>query len=162
MTTQLNLFSARHLYFAYGSNLQIDQMLRRCPSATVEGAAKLHGYRLGFAGFSVSRGGAGVATVVEDKNAWTSGVVFEIDQADLDRLDRFEGHPFAYCRSTQPIYFEDGGFAHCHVYIKDDVENLPTEDYALALWRGYREHGLDFEPLLDALESANNAVMLGA
>ena len=33
-------------YFAYGSNLNFEQMAYRCPEATVVGTAKLEGYEL--------------------------------------------------------------------------------------------------------------------
>ena len=34
------------IYLAYGSNLHIGQMQRRCPTAEVLGTSTLHGYRL--------------------------------------------------------------------------------------------------------------------
>lgn len=144
------------LYFAFGSNLQRQQMVNRCPSATVVGAASLAGYRLAFAGYSVTRGGAGVATVLEDPYGWTLGVVYRISYADLMRLDRYEGHPVAYCRTPLTVRLREGGDdVEASVYIKDDDINLPTEDYAMAIFDGYREHGLDFDPLLQALEEAS-------
>ena len=46
-------------YFAYGSNMNLDQMAYRCPAASVVEKVKLEGYRLTFCG----RGkGCGVAT----------------------------------------------------------------------------------------------------
>ena len=36
------------LYFAYGSNLNLDQMAVRCPQAGVVGKAVLEGYELAF------------------------------------------------------------------------------------------------------------------
>ena len=36
------------LYFAYGSNLNLDQMARRCPDAEPVGRVRLDGYRLAF------------------------------------------------------------------------------------------------------------------
>ena len=39
---------SRKEYFAYGSNLNFDQMVYRCPEATVVGIAKLNGYELAF------------------------------------------------------------------------------------------------------------------
>ena len=39
---------SRKEYFAYGSNLNFDQMGYRCPEATVVGIAKLNGYELAF------------------------------------------------------------------------------------------------------------------
>ena len=35
-------------YFAYGSNLNFEQMAYRCPEATAVGIAKLDGYELAF------------------------------------------------------------------------------------------------------------------
>ena len=39
---------SRKEYFAYGSNLNFDQMVYRCPEATAVGIAKLNGYELAF------------------------------------------------------------------------------------------------------------------
>ena len=35
-------------YFAYGSNMNLDQMAYRCPAASVVEKVKLEGYRLTF------------------------------------------------------------------------------------------------------------------
>ena len=39
---------SRKEYFAYGSNLNFEQMAYRCPEATAVGIAKLDGYELAF------------------------------------------------------------------------------------------------------------------
>ena len=51
---------AERLYFAYGSNINLEQMACRCPAAEVVGSAVLDGYELLFRG---NRSGYGVATV---------------------------------------------------------------------------------------------------
>ena len=51
------------LYFAYGSNLDGDQMRLRCPSARVEARAVLPEHAVTFSGFS-HRWNSSVATVV--------------------------------------------------------------------------------------------------
>ena len=149
--------SRRVLYFAFGSNLQRSQMVRRCPSAEAVSTARLDGYRLAFAGYSVSRGGAGVATVLADPYAWTLGVVYSITLADLLTLDSYEGHPHAYRRTPRNVTLLDSDeeTTEAFVYIKDDDINLPSEDYAIAILNGYREHGLDLDPLMEALEEAS-------
>ena len=55
-------------YFAYGSNMNLDQMAYRCPAASVVEKVKLEGYRLTFCG----RGkGCGVATILpEEGSGW--------------------------------------------------------------------------------------------
>ena len=51
---------AERLYFAYGSNINLEQMAVRCPAAQVVGPAVLDGYELLFRG---NRRGTGVATI---------------------------------------------------------------------------------------------------
>ena len=48
------------LYFAYGSNINLDQMAQRCPDAQVVGPVTLENYELLFHG---NLRGAGVATI---------------------------------------------------------------------------------------------------
>ena len=42
------------LYFAYGSNINLDQMSYRCPAAQVVGPVTLDGYELLFRGSGVA------------------------------------------------------------------------------------------------------------
>ena len=48
------------LYLAYGSNLNLEDMARRCPQAQVAGRARLEGWRLAFRG-----GGSGFYLTLE-------------------------------------------------------------------------------------------------
>ena len=78
-------------YFAYGSNLDLPQMKRRCPSSKLISKGTLPGYRLTFNRFSSGWGG-GVADVIQDQDSKVWGLVFEISDSDLERLDRYEGY----------------------------------------------------------------------
>jgi gamma-glutamylcyclotransferase (GGCT)/AIG2-like uncharacterized protein YtfP len=77
-------------YFAYGSNLDADQMRDRCPSSSPLGPARLEGHRLGFTHFS-KRWGGGSADVIPAPDAVVWGVLYGLNADDLARLDRFEG-----------------------------------------------------------------------
>jgi len=77
------------LYFAYGSNMDCNQMRRRCPSAQFKFKAKLSNYRLVFT--RKSNGGYGVADAVENSGSDIWGVVYEINGKDKSALDNFEG-----------------------------------------------------------------------
>lgn len=79
------------LYFAYGSNMDWDQMRDRCPSARFVGVAKLPGHKLGFSRRSKTRG-CGVADAVADQGSNVWGVVYEVDDRDVGRLDAAEGY----------------------------------------------------------------------
>jgi len=99
------------LYFAYGSNLSWDQIRRRCPSARFLGVAELKNYRLCFP--RKSQKGYGVASVEEipGENVW--GVVYQINEVDIGRLDAAEGYvpgrerdKNSYVREERHVYSE--------------------------------------------------------
>ncbi len=78
-------------YFAYGSNLDLPQMKRRCPSSKLISKGSLSGYRLTFNRYSSGWGG-GVADVIQDQSSEVWGLVFKLSDTDLERLDRYEGY----------------------------------------------------------------------
>ncbi len=90
---------SRVLYFAYGSNLDPEQMASRCPSARAAFPAQLADHRLDFTYFS-TRWSGGSADVVRHFGESVWGIVYELDPADLPRLDRFEG---GYRRVFLPV-----------------------------------------------------------
>jgi gamma-glutamylcyclotransferase (GGCT)/AIG2-like uncharacterized protein YtfP len=79
------------LYFAYGSNLNPEQMLRRCPGHKVVGMAALRDHKLVFPLTSHDWGG-GVAGLVPSHGPNVWGIVHELNEADLASLDRYEGY----------------------------------------------------------------------
>ena len=78
-------------YFAYGSNLDLSQMKIRCPESRLISKGSLSGHSLTFNRFSSGWGG-GVADVIQDQDSKVWGLVFEISDSDLERLDRYEGY----------------------------------------------------------------------
>ena len=75
-------------YFAYGSNMNLDQMAYRCPAASVVEKVKLEGYRLTFCG----RGkGCGVATILPEEGSRVEGVLWKITPECEKSLDFYEG-----------------------------------------------------------------------
>ena len=142
----------RHLYFAYGSNLDGAQMRRRCPGARLVGAAVLDGYRLRFAGRSTAWGGA-VATVIPMEGARVPGLLWELDARDLERLDGHEGHPLVYERHQLVVESDRGVRLDAFVYVKNEARQaLPSEVYLDTIWRAYRRHGFDEQSLMRALK----------
>ena len=65
---------ARRYVLAYGSNLNLERMKRRCPSCKVVGTAELPGYRLLF---KKSKTGA-FATIEQDANWTVPAVVYRM------------------------------------------------------------------------------------
>lgn len=71
-------------YFAYGSNMDPDQMEKRCPAAVRVTRASLSGYR-----FLINT--RGVATLHKEKGAIVYGLIYRITPECERSLDKFEG-----------------------------------------------------------------------
>jgi gamma-glutamylcyclotransferase (GGCT)/AIG2-like uncharacterized protein YtfP len=71
------------LYFAYGSNMSIALMRRRCPGATAIGRARLAGWRL-----IVSRDG--YASIVPAGGSSVHGVLWRLTPRDCAALNAYE------------------------------------------------------------------------
>lgn len=78
------------LYFAYGSNMNWNQMRERCTSSRFVGIAVLSDHELAFTRESVNRG-CGVANVVAEDGVQVWGVVYELADFDVGELDASEG-----------------------------------------------------------------------
>ena len=121
-------------YFAYGSNLDLPQMKRRCPSSKLISKGSLSGYRLTFNRFSSGWGG-GVADVIREPGSKVWGLVFEISDSDLERLDRYEGcykeQTSLYERWKAVIDTPDGQVCDVWVYTVVEKQKFvpPTSEY---------------------------------
>lgn len=91
-------------YFAYGSNMDLEQMKARCPSKyNLLGVGELKGWKF----FINSRK---VANITQRKNSRVYGLLFEISKNCLETLDICEGykrHPKIYDRQKLTIQYED-------------------------------------------------------
>lgn len=140
------------LYFAYGSNLDLDQMRRRCPGSRLVGRGTLDGLRIAFAGHSKSWGGA-VATVVPDRDGdGCAGLVFACTPSDVRRLDACEGYPHVYDRRRMTVRLDDGSKAHAWTYFLPLTRKrgAPSDEYISQIWNAYTTQGFDVDPLVDA------------
>ena len=84
--------SKERLYIAYGSNLNLDQMKHRCPTAEIVGTAELKNWRLWFRG----GGHSAVATIERERGFKVPVLVWRIQPQDELALDRYEGWPHLY------------------------------------------------------------------
>jgi hypothetical protein len=90
------------LYFAYGANMDVSAMARRCPRSKALGPARLVGHRL-----AVMR--EGWLTVARDPRSAVHGVLWDLALGDVAALDRYEGLPRGlYAKLTQPVVAERG------------------------------------------------------
>jgi Gamma-glutamyl cyclotransferase, AIG2-like len=90
------------LYFAYGANMSVSGMARRCPRSKPLGPARLARHRL-----AVMR--EGWLTVARDPRSSVHGVVWELALGDVPALDRYEGLARGlYAKLTQPVLAVQG------------------------------------------------------
>lgn len=88
-------------YFAYGSNMLGARLKARCASARVLSAAHAEGFDLAFD--KRGQDGSGKATLLEAPGRRVPGVLFHLDDADLEVLDWIEGRGYGYERRTIPL-----------------------------------------------------------
>ena len=91
-------------YFAYGSNMNLEQMKYRCPAAEVVENVRLEDYRLAFRGRAP---GNGVATVLPEKGSCVEGVLWKITEACEKSLDFYEGFPSFYRKESIRVKNQD-------------------------------------------------------
>ncbi len=72
------------LYFAYGSNMNEDQMSARCPKSKALAIGSLSKHK-----FLINS--RGVATVVPNENHAVLGIIWLLSPGDEDSLDYYEG-----------------------------------------------------------------------
>ena len=147
------------LYFAFGSNMDGAQMARRCPGSTALGLATLRGHRLVFRGPSRNRGG-GVLSVDLSSGDEVHGVLYQVTEAHLVALDRFEGAPAWYKRVACQV--SDAGGQHLAAVIYrlpvTVVEMPPTPAYLQQVEAAFETHGLELACLIDAVRRSEAAV----
>ena len=93
------------LYFAYGSNINLDQMAHRCPAARVMGPVILENYELLFRG---NASGTGVATIAPRERSRVHGLLWRITAACEKSLDFYEGYPRRYQKEPVTVCDRNG------------------------------------------------------
>lgn len=142
-----------NLYFAYGSNLDQNQMIERCPNSNIYGFGVLLDSRLCFEGYSVSRKGS-VCSIEDYPGAYLEGVLYALDDSDLRSLDKYEGYPKTYDRSLRTVITDGGLEIEAWVYKRrvkmgEDLR-LPSEEYLSLVYGGYRRYGFNLRNLHEA------------
>lgn len=145
-------------YFAYGSNLNPDQMKHRCPGHGVVGLAVLREHKLAFPVTSHDWGG-GVAGVVPSHGTNVWGVVYDLSSdEELAALDGYEGYRGPGDQHNlydrEPVFVDlvrpdDGSIprrvrAWCY-FARPSNPAPPSRRYLEAILAGARHHRLPEE-----------------
>jgi gamma-glutamylcyclotransferase (GGCT)/AIG2-like uncharacterized protein YtfP len=105
-------------YFAYGSNCNPAVMKRKGVSYTSRQRAVLRGFRLLFNKQAIRASlpeGIGFANINEDADGTVEGILYEIVDEDLGRLDQSERYPDHYDRTDVTVE-ADTGPERCFTY----------------------------------------------
>ena len=129
-------------YVAYGSNLNKQQMMMRCPTAKAVGKGYIKGYELLFKG---SKTGA-YLTIEEKKGSKVPVGIWKVTKEDELALDRYEGYPTFYYKADLKIKLEDKEI-DAFVYIMHEYREIgvPSDYYVETCLRGYSD--FEFDPV---------------
>ena len=127
-------------YFAYGSNMDGDRLRGRGVSFSRREWAVLEGYRLVFNKRSSRDPKEGFANIVKDEGGLVEGILYEIAEEDIEKLDKYEGYPQHYDRQRVKVKMQSGEAVEAAVYIAKQemtAEGLkPSRKYLNHLLKG--------------------------
>ncbi len=128
------------LYFAYGSNMDLDQLTGRVGAVKVRGVGLATGFQLCFN--KRSKNGSGKANLVAATSGAVEGVLFAMEADQLTSLDDSEK---GYHRGSVSVTMEDGMVEAVTYFANSDriSDSLrPTQDYLALIVGGAERFGL--------------------
>lgn len=140
------------LIFAYGSNIKLNRLTKRVPSARKVSNAFLPGYKLICN--KVSKDGSAKANIIKTDNlaelVW--GVLFSINSNEKTLLDKAEGLGKGYNEDTFTFFDETNTSYTAQIYIADSssIDNtlLPYDWYKEFIVSGAIQNKLPAEYIL--------------
>ena len=109
------------LYVAYGSNLNKEQMSRRCPTAKFVGTGIIENYELQFKGSLHNAH----ATISPKEGASVPVGIWKIQKLDERRLDVYEGYPSYYFKQDIKIRLQQMCLGMSKDLMLDKVQQRP-------------------------------------
>ena len=132
-------------HFAYGSNLSSRFLRGHCPSAKFIMRATLPNFRVEFRFYSKSRKG-GISSVIPYPGKLTRGVIYDVSEEDMQRLDELESVPQGlYIRERVLVLGDNGEYYKADLYrvVNPEGPFIPAVSYVELMVEGAEEHGLD-------------------
>jgi gamma-glutamylcyclotransferase (GGCT)/AIG2-like uncharacterized protein YtfP len=130
-------------YFAYGSNMNWEQMRRRCPSAKFVCVASLKNYRFSIPRHSRLRN-CGTANIFAETGSEVWGIVYDVSEQELAILDGFED---GYRRERMLVLASGDSQSSVEVLVyiaeKEDNVPLPSSEYKQLIVAGARVQSME-------------------
>ncbi len=133
--------NGRAFYFAYGSNMAVERLRARVPSAVLLGRALVVGHALRFDKPGSMDGTAKCdAACTGDAADRVLGALYALPAGELVVLDRFEGRGHGYERKTVDVVTENGETVRAEIYVATaaDCRLRPLDWYKEHVLRGAR------------------------
>lgn len=132
-------------YFAYGSNMDEQQMRSKKVSFSSREKAILYGYKMSFSKRTTN--GSGRATILPAlQEDFVEGILYEINVKDITRLDKPERYPVHYSRIEVSVSADSGQSVKAITYMANPEQI--QED--LKPMQGYLETLLTAKDFLSA------------
>ena len=131
----------KNLYFAYGSNLSLEQMKKICPSMQKVQSYMLDGWELSFNKY---------ADIRPNDVLGVYGALYYISDGDVKALDKFER---GYKKVKFNATLKNGTTEKCMVYVMEEREKTakPEEQYFQTIVQGYADWELPPQHLFNAI-----------
>lgn len=144
-------------YVAYGSNLNVRQMIMRCPNARIIGTSEIPDYELLFKGSKT-----GSYLTIESKVGASVPVgVWKVNSTDETALDRYEGFPTFYYKTEVELPIKGirtgkirNRTAFVYIMHEDRPFGIPSRYYVETCLEGYRNFGFDKNVLFEAVKNS--------
>ena len=144
----------KRYYIAYGSNLNVRQMMMRCPTARIIGTSEIKDYRLMFKGSMTGS----YLTIEPEKGCKVPVAVWSVTDEDELALDRYEGFPSFYYKKELELPItgiKTGKVRRRKVFVyimhEERKHGVPSNFYMRTCAEGYRSFGFDLNTLVEAL-----------
>lgn len=122
------------VYFAYGSNLNLKQMKKRCPESIPMVKVILKDYKLGYNKY---------ADIVPFQGECVHGAIYEVSLNDLKALDKYEDYPRLYNKVDLKVQDDKGVSYEAFSYIMVSRRTeLPNDSYISIIEEGYQDWGI--------------------
>lgn len=141
---------ANRYYIAYGSNMCLERLKKRCADSEYVGTGILSDYKLLF-----RKSASGFyASIDKAEKEEVPVVVFRISKADENMLDKYEGCPTWYRKEKMTVILSNGKSIKGIVYkLPEDSAKIgiPTNEYYNIISNAYKSLGLNEKVLERAL-----------
>ncbi len=132
------------IYFAYGSNMDLEQMQLRCPECNGMGLALLPNYVMSFTRWS-RPWKSGTADILPDRGKEVYGVLYDLALEDLKKLDKFADYGNSYVRQDVTVEIGEERIPAMTYVARRQGVFLPSKSYIGKMIRGALHHHLPEE-----------------